>query len=81
MIYYSKKNLYNLKANSFLYSSLLISNTLNDVMGKSSVSETPFHAWVTRGTNYYLHTEGSFTTGDLVKLPEVTSLLCEGDQW
>ena len=44
-----KNILYKLKANSFLYSPLLISNTLNDVMGKSSVSETPFHAWVTRG--------------------------------
>ena len=38
----------NVLANSFLCSPLLIFNTLNDVMGKSSVSETPFHTRVTR---------------------------------
>ena len=73
MIYYSKILSYFVHAKSHEASSvhrylLLTHQTIPDVMRKWSVSETPFHAWVTK---YYIHTEGSFTTGDLVRLPVV----------
>ena len=54
-----------LKAKSFLFLPLPTSNTLKDVMRKSSVFETPLHEWGTSG-NQIPPPYGRVTTGDLV---------------
>ena len=65
-----------LKANSFLCSPILFSNTLNDLIRKSSVSETPFLASTLKGHNRWPIevTRGNHYCG---RGDQWLSLLCE----